>query len=73
MDTNEVAQAFLAWAHDESRNPNVLRSEGVELHKGAQVYKSATVRVFGDRESGTVHRTEFRVGTYPRKGVQAGL
>lgn len=40
--------------------------------KGAQVYKSATVRVFGDRESGTVHRAEFRVGTYPRKEFRPG-
>lgn len=72
MDENEIAQAFRVWHNDQSRNPRVLRSEGVELHKGAQVYKSANLRVFGDREDGTVHRTELRVGTYPRKEFEPG-
>ena len=73
MDTNDdVAQAFRVWHHNQSRNPNVLRSEGVELHKGAHVYKSASLRVFKDRENGTVHGTELRVGTYPGKEFEPG-
>jgi hypothetical protein len=72
VDTSEVAQAFRVWINNQSRNPDVLHSEGVELHKGAQVYKSASLRVFGNREDGTVHRTEFRVGTYPRKEFEPG-
>jgi hypothetical protein len=63
VDPNEVVQTFRAWRHDQSRKPDVLCSQGVELYKGAQVYKSASLRVFGDRENGSVYRTELRVGT----------
>lgn len=69
---DEIATAFHAWRREDSTNPNVLSSDGVELHKGRQVYKSATLRVFGDRETGKVGRTEFRVGTYPRKEYEPG-
>ena len=59
VDPNEVVQTFRAWRHDQSRKPDVLCSQGVELYKGAQVYKSASLRVFGDRENGSVYRTEL--------------
>jgi hypothetical protein len=72
VEEHEVAQAFRVWHNEQSRNLHVLRSEGVELHKGTQVYKSASLRVFGDREDGTVHRTELRFGTYPRKEFDPG-
>lgn len=73
MSEDEVAKAFHVWHKTASSSSNVLRTDGLEVHKGRYVFKSASIRVIGDRESGTVHRTELRVGTYRRKDFGPGF
>ncbi|SHG13165.1 protein of unknown function [Jatrophihabitans endophyticus] len=69
---DNLASAFHAWTRDQSSNPRVLRTEGVEIYRGPQVYKSATLRTFGDRDAGSVSRTELRFGSYRRKDFEPG-
>lgn len=71
-EEDEVATAFRAWVRDQSNSPNVLHSDGVEIYKGPRVYKSASVRVYGNRDNGSVSRTELRVGSYPPKEYEPG-
>lgn len=73
MSGDEVASAFHAWVRRESSNPNVLRTEGVELHKGRDVYKSASVRVIGDPTTGQVYRRELRLAKYPCRQFGPGF
>lgn len=70
---DNLAEAFHAWVRDQSSNPNVLSTQGVELHRGRRVYKSATLRSFGNRETGTVSRTELSLGSYPRRMFGPGF
>jgi len=72
MDRNDVARAFRAWISQDSANPNVLLTEGVELHKGRDIYKSASIRVIGDPNSGVVHRRELKLARYPCRDFGPG-
>lgn len=71
-ERQDPSVAFNTWIRDSS-NPDVASTRGVELYKGRKIYKSATMRVIADPETGEVRRHELRLGRYAVREIGPGF
>ena len=61
---SEPFQVWLNSQHDST--PGLMRTEKVVIKNGPRVYKAASLRWFGDKETGDVSREDLVVASYRR-------
>lgn len=68
MGSEGDSESFQVWHNDQyDSTPGLMRTEKVVIKNGPRVYKAASLRWFGNEETGSVSKQDLVVASYKRK------